>query len=114
MSVAVTVNSRSVERFQKILFFSDSLNLFCSMHNIILVFVFWKSERMIIYFKKMFALQYFLKNGSVFPILCNYAIFSLIMRSDAARGQLCEVAPAHNIRSPAKSFFTEGMVKSCF
>ena len=29
-----------------------------------------------------------------------YAIFSLIMQSDAARGQLCEIAPAHNIRSP--------------
>ena len=36
MNVAVAVNSKSVERFQKILFFSDSLNLFCSMHNIIL------------------------------------------------------------------------------
>ena len=40
---------------------------------------------------------------SFFPTLCNYAIFSLIMRSDAARGQLCEIAPAHNIRSPAYS-----------
>ena len=37
---------------------------------------------------------------SFFPTLCDYAIFLLIMRSDAARGQLCEMAPAHNIRSP--------------
>ena len=37
---------------------------------------------------------------SFFSTLCDYAIFSLIMRSDAARGQLCKIAPAHNIRSP--------------
>ena len=31
--------------------------------------------------------------------MCDYVIFSLIMRSDAARGQLWEITPAHNIRS---------------
>ena len=48
----------------------------------------------------MFELLYNFTKLTVFPTLCDYAIFSLIMRSDAARGQLCEIAPAHNIRSP--------------
>ena len=50
--------------------------------------------------KVMFGLLYLSQNWSIFPILCNYAIFLLIMRSDAARGQLCEIASVHNIRSP--------------
>ena len=47
--------------------------------------------------KTMFELLYILQN-SLFSPHC--AIFLLIMQSDAARGQLCEIAPARNIRSP--------------
>ena len=46
--------------------------------------------------------MYFLQNWSVVPTLCDYAMFLLIMQLDAARGQLCEIAPAHNIRIPVK------------
>ena len=50
---------------------------------------------------KMFELLYIHFTKLIrFPTLCDYAIFLLIMRSDAARGQLCEIAPAHTIRSP--------------
>ena len=52
----------------------------------------------------MFELLYILQNSSVFPTLYDYAIFSLIMQSDAARGQLCEIVPAHNIRIPDLKF----------
>ena len=61
--------------------------------------------RMQLYFFQkiiMFELLYILQNWSfwLFPKLSDYVIFSLIMQSDAARGQLCEIAPAHNIRIP--------------
>ena len=49
---------------------------------------------------------------SFFPTLCDYAIFSLIMRLDAARGQLCEIAPAYNIRGPVYALWV--MVEWCF
>ena len=46
-----------------------------------------------------------------FPqILRLYDFFLLIMRSDAARGQLCEIAPAHNIRIPGLTI-CQGSVK---
>lgn len=37
----------------------------------------------------------------MFLALC--AVFLLIMRSDAVRGQLCEIAPAHPVRSPVNN-----------
>ena len=61
--------------------------------------------RMLMYFlsKTMSELLYIynLQNFRiVFPTLCNYVIFSQIMRLDVARGQLREITRAHNIRSP--------------
>ena len=40
---------------------------------------------------------------SFFSTSCDYVIFSLIMQSDVARGQLCEIAPVHIIRSPVQT-----------
>ena len=50
--------------------------------------------------KVWITISIFYNYWSVFPTLFNFAIFSLIMRLDPARAQLCEIAPGHNIRSP--------------
>ena len=51
---------------------------------------------------------------TVFPTLCDYVIFSQIMRSDVARGQLCEITRVHNIRGHVIIVLYQALDKNIF